>query len=243
MFEMTLKKPYSFTHPFDSIPYIKILPSPDGMLKLYTWRIPRQDGKSEYHGIVQRRRMNKNNPLSDVFVLRDSKAKTNQAEKQVFDYPDWYGCLYYDMVEKHDEGQTTYTLIGFDFNDNITYRKYIDVLTFNKQGFPVFGAPMFITDSKGAKSRIIFEYTSQSVMYVGYRSETDKIVFNYLHPIIPEKQGDASYYVPDITYDGFEFKFGKWLKIKNVPMIKPDSTVLKVGTSLNYKEADESKAR
>jgi hypothetical protein len=222
LFEKTLKQPHSFEHDFDGIPHIGTLASPDGKLKIYTWRIPGRDGRSEYHGIIQRRRQTENDSVFDVFVLKDCKAEANAPETKTFEFPDWFGCIYYDMAEKHDRNQTIYTLIGFDFNDGISYKKYIDVLTFDQQGSPMFGLPLFIDSREGAKKRVIFEYTSQSVMLVRYVRELDKLVFNYLYPIVPEKAGDASYYVPDVTYDGYEYKFGKWLKVKNVPMIKKD---------------------
>lgn len=221
LLEASLKQPYSFAHKFDSIPYLKVIDSPDGMLKVYSWCVPDEEvGTYKYYGIIQHRRMNKENPLSDVFVLEDVKSRVLLPEYEELNYPDWFGCIYYEIVEKHDMGNTTYTLIGFDFNNTITHKKYIEVLTFNKQGFPVFGSPIFLEGKDGLKSRMIFEYTTQSVMMVRYIPEMDKIVFNYLYPIVPEKKNDKRYYVPDATYDGLEFKFGKWMKVSNLVLKK-----------------------
>lgn len=219
LLEASLKQPYSFTHVFDSIPYLKVLASPDGMLKIYSWAVPdERAGAYKYYGIVQHKRMNKENPLSDVFFLEDVKSELMLPEHEELSYPRWFGCIYYELIEKHDMGNTAYTLIGFDFNNTITHKKYIEVLSFNKQGFPVFGKPLFLEDKEGLKSRIIFEYTTQSVMTVRYMPELDKIVFNFLYPIVPEKKNDKRYFVPDVSYDGFEFKFGKWMKVSNVTL-------------------------
>lgn len=68
----------------------------------------------------------------------------------------------------------------------------------------------------------MFEYSSRSVLHLKYHKNLDKIVFNWLYPIIPEKKNDKSYYVPDATYDGYEFKYGKWIKVNNV-LLKKDA--------------------
>jgi hypothetical protein len=130
--------------------------------------------------------------------------------------------LFYEIVEKKEAGKTYYTLLGFDFNNGISYKKYIDVLTFNAQGIPSFGAPLFAgSKDSGIKSRIVFEYSSRSVLHLKYHETLDKIVFNWLYPIVPEKVNDKSYYVPDATYDGYEFKHGKWMKVNDV-LLKKD---------------------
>ncbi|MDR1897625.1 MAG: hypothetical protein LBR10_12630 [Prevotellaceae bacterium] len=216
LLQKTLKQPNSLRQSFDSVPYLKVLSSDDGVLRIFNWGAPDKDGKYTYYAIIQRRMGDKNSPLSDIYVLEDTKNDVIKPEETTLRYPDWYGCLYYEILERQDMGKTMYVLMGLDFNDNISYKKYIDILTFNPQGIPYFGAPVFIDDEEGIKSRIIFEYSAQSQMYLRYHNEVDKIVFNWLHPIHPEKKDDKSYYVADITYDGFEFKHGKWVKVRNI---------------------------
>jgi hypothetical protein len=160
-----------------------------------------------------------NSPLSDVYILKDVKNDIINPEEKILHYPDWYGCLYYEMIERQDMGKTYYTLLGFDFNNSISHKKYIDVLTFNPQGIPSFGAPIFV-GGDGIKSRVMFEYSARSVLHLKYHDDVDKIVFNWLYPIVPEKSNDKSYYVPDATYDGYEFQRGKWTKVKDVVIKK-----------------------
>ena len=76
----------------------------------------------------------------------------------ILNYPDWFGCIYYEIVEKYDDYDKSmiYTLIGFDFNNNVTRKKYIDILTFTKEGYPRFGLPIFIEDKGDPKTRIEF---------------------------------------------------------------------------------------
>lgn len=210
---------------FDSIPNVSAVASKDKNMIIYSWMIPSREKKAKYGCIIYHKPASSRKYDSKVFVMNDVKDKIKSPDIALIKYPDWFGCIYYDLVEKQDGDKTVYTLIGFDVNDSISHRKYIDILSFDKDNSPIFGLPAFLDDRSGLKSRIIFEYTSQSVMMARYFREFDKIVFNYLYPIIPEKADDRSYYVPDVTYDGYEYKYGKWLKVKNIPLRKADDEV------------------
>jgi hypothetical protein len=219
LLQKTLKTPNSLSLSFDSIPHLNVISSADGILRIFSWGSPKSDGEYSYSSIVQRRMGNKKSPLSDIYLMDDVKQNILKPEEEILHYPRWYGCLYSDIIETQDMGKTYYTLLGLDFNNGVSHKKYIDVLTFNPQGIPTFGAPIFV-DGTGIKSRIIFEYSAKSVMHLKYHPEMNKIVFNWLYPIVPEKRHDKSYYVSDVTYDGYEFKSGKWMKVKNVLLKK-----------------------
>jgi hypothetical protein len=220
LLEKTLKTPNSLTLTFDSIPYLKTISSKDGILRIFSWGMPGGEDEYLYYAIVQRRMGDAKSPLSDVYRLNDVKQDVRKPEEEILHYPSWYGCLYYDIIETQNMGKTYYTLLGFDFNNGLSHKKYIDVLTFNPQGIPSFGAPIFV-DKTGIRSRIVFEYSAKAVMHLKYHSDLSKIVFHWLYPIVPEKRNDKSYYVPDVTYDGYEFKLGKWMKEKQI-LIKKD---------------------
>ncbi|MDR1592905.1 MAG: hypothetical protein LBS43_00295 [Prevotellaceae bacterium] len=220
LLQKTLKTPNSLSLQFDSIPHLRIISSQDGILRIFSFGTPKGKGEYLYYAIIQRRMGDGNSPLSDIYVMNDVKQDIFKPEAEILHYPNWYGCLYYDIIETQDVGKTYYTLLGFDFNNGISHKKYIDVLTFNPQGIPSFGAPIFF-DTKGIKSRITFEYSAKSVMHLKYHADLKKIIFHWLYPIVPEKINDKSYYVPDVTYDGYTFKLGKWVKEKNV-LVKKD---------------------
>jgi hypothetical protein len=219
LLQKTLKTPNSLALSFDSIPHLKVISSKDGILRIFSWGAPKKEDEYSYSAIIQRRMGDKTSPLSDIYIMNDIKQQIINPETEILHYPDWYGCLYSDIIETQDMGKTYYTLLGFDFNNSISHKKYIDVLTFNPQGIPTFGAPIFV-DGTGIKSRIAFEYSAKSVLNLKYHSDIQKIAFNWLYPIVPEKKNDKSYYVPDVTYDGYEFKSGKWMKVKNVLLKK-----------------------
>jgi hypothetical protein len=219
LLEKALKTPNSLSLSFDSIPHLNVIASKDGILRIFSWGASKNDDEYVYNAIVQRRMGDKKSPLSDIYILNDVKQDVLKPEEEILHYPKWYGCLYSDIIETQNTGKTYYTLLGLDFNNRLSHKKYIDVLTFNPQGIPLFGAPIF-DDGTGIKSRIVFEYSAKSVLHLKYHSDIGKIVFNWLYPIVPEKRNDKSYYVPDVTYDGYEFKFGKWMKEKNILLKK-----------------------
>ncbi|MDR1581987.1 MAG: hypothetical protein LBS55_01810 [Prevotellaceae bacterium] len=219
LLQKTLKTPNSLALSFDSIPYLRVISSNDGTLRIFSWGAPKEDSVFSYCAIIQRCMGDKKNPLSDIYIMNDVKQNVLKPETEILHYPNWYGCLYSDIIETQDMGKTYYTLLGLDFNNGISHKKYIDVLTFNSQGIPSFGAPIFVNGTS-VKSRIIFEYSAKAVMHLKYHSNIGKIVFHWLYPIVPEKRNDKSYYVPDVTYDGYEFKLGKWMKVKNILLKK-----------------------
>lgn len=223
MLEQILKDEDRSCCEFDSIPNLSLVASSDKRLMIYSWNIPSFEEKAKYGCIIYHNPKSSKAGENKVFRLTDVRHDTKTPDIALIRSPHWYGCIYYDLIEKEIDNMTIYTLIGFDANDNFSHRKYIEVLTFDENGAPIFGLPIFLDDRRGLKTRVIFEYTSQSVVMVRYFPAIDKIVYHYLYPIIPEKAGDASYYVPDVTFDGYEYKFGKWLKVKNVPMIKADN--------------------
>jgi hypothetical protein len=219
LLEKTLKTPNSLSLSFDSIPHLNVIASNDGRVRIFSWGASKNDTEYEYNAIIQRRMGDKKSPLSDIYILQDVKQDILKPEEEILHYPRWYGCLYSDIIETQDMGKTYYTLLGLDFNNRLSHKKYIDVLTFNPQGIPLFGAPVFV-DGTGIKSRVVFEYSAKSVLHLKYHSDIGKIVFNWLYPIVPDKYNDRSYYVPDATYDGYGFKYGKWMKEKNILLKK-----------------------
>jgi hypothetical protein len=215
-----LKTPNSLTCRFDSVPHLKTLTSADGDVRVFSWGYEVERRKYAYCAVVQRRMGSGKSPLTDVYLLNDVKNNLTLPEKEVLHCPDWYGCLYYEMSEKQYDNKTYYLLMGFDYNDGLSYKKHIETLSFNPQGQPVFGMPIFI-DEGGAKCRVIFEYSAQSGMHLNYNHAHDKITFNWLHPIIPEMSRERSAYVSDLTYDGYEFRYGKWMKVSDLIIKKP----------------------
>ncbi len=210
-----LNTPESFNYPFDSLKHIGKVVSPDNNWKLFIWNIPLPGGYHKIFGLLQVKR-DKVSPLV-TYELIDSRTKIPTPMGQILTPQQWYGALYYQVVKKKADGRVYYALIGVDPNDMFTSKRVIDVLYFDEQGNPQFGAPIF-DNGKRKFSRIIFEYSAKVSMVMRYVPESDMIIFDHLSPSEPRYSNDYRFYGPDFSYDGFKFEKGRWLLYSDLDM-------------------------
>ncbi|HEX7415424.1 MAG TPA: hypothetical protein VF411_15380, partial [Bacteroidia bacterium] len=123
----------------------------------------------------------------------------------ISDNTKWFGMLYYNIISCGDY----YTLLGWDGNDKLISRKFIDVLSFKKDGSPVFGKEVFKMPKKYPK-RVMFEYNSAFTITLQYNEAVKAIVFDHLIPKESYLEGQYQFYGPDFSYDAFVLKHGKW---------------------------------
>jgi hypothetical protein len=215
-----LNEPHSFeNYSFDSLKSdIGVLISPDEQFRIIHWNIPKADGTHEYYGFIQEkysRTIKKGFKKTridsvQVYPLVDRSSEIKNPDNAITDNRKWYGALYNRIIEKKTKNKTYYTLIGWDGNDKFSQKKLIDVLTFDQNGVPHFGADIFNFGKKYPK-RVIFEYSATCTgMPVRYNAKKDTIIFGHLAPMQPQLEGQFQYYCCDMSYDGFGWKKGKW---------------------------------
>ena len=196
----------SFLYPFDSLSNAGILKSSDGKVKVYNWNVPYEAGYHVYHCFIQYRKAD--SLIS--YELKDKSEQIEEPENKILDKDNWYGALYYSIIPKEGRfDKTYYTLLGYDPNDYMTNRKVIDVLHFDKNNQPVFGAEIFKNQREMSK-RILFEYAEFATMTLQYDKDKDMIVYDHLSPSKPEYEGQREFYGPDFSYDGLRFENGIW---------------------------------
>lgn len=216
----------TFSFVFDSLTSISVLKSKDGLIKMYTWILPAVDrNKYSYFGFIQI--LNKKTKQVELVELHEKKYDNEETIYKTLPANEWYGALYYKMIEKKIKGKTCYTLLGWHGNNNKTTRKIIDVLTFKDQ-LPQFGMPLFKT-GKRPVSRIIFEFTSQAVMKLNVDDRKKMIVFDHLSPAAGAQPNQFEFYGPDFRYDGLQFKKGYWQLKKDIDLRNPRSYDAKEG--------------
>lgn len=219
-FEDILKKDNSFeNYQFDSIKNdIGILTSPDKKFRIINWNIPKDDGTHEYYGFIQenyskviKKGFFKKIRIDSVqlYSLTDRSAEIKNPENAITDHKKWFGALYYKIITKKTKSKTYYTLLGWDGNDKFSSKKIIEVLTFDANGTPRFGADIFNFERKFPK-RVIFEFSATCSMSLKYSPSKDSIIFGHLAPTSPQLEGQFQYYCSDMSFDGFGFKRGKW---------------------------------
>ena len=85
-----------------------------------------------------------------------------------------------------------------------------------------FGAPVFYHDKK-TKKRIVFEYAEDAVMSLNYDPKAKTIFFSHLAPIGNHIDTEKAFFAPDMTFDAYTFKKGKWSFIDNIEHLRPAS--------------------
>jgi hypothetical protein len=218
IFKNTLDIDRSIEYPFDSLKHVGKLPSADKKIRLITWNLRFKDGTFKYYGFVQYNNVKKDKVIT--FPLIDKSDSIVNPTDVVLSYYNWFGALYYQVHEYTDKGKTFYVLFGWDGNNYYTNKKIIEILSFNKNGKPVFGKSVFKTENK-LKKRVIFEHALKTSMTCKFNESVDAIVFDHLSPLKKSQTGDYQFYGPDGSYDGFRLEKGKWVYVPNIYVTNP----------------------
>ncbi len=224
-FVAILKEPNSFYYNFDSIPSIVKVNAPDNSFKIFTWQLKEPLGTHRYYGAIQM-----NTEKLKLIPLFDYSDTMSVHPQEILTADNWFGAVYYNCVQNEVNGKQYYSLFGFDEADFVSNVKIMEILSFDNEGTPVFGAPLLsYTDSNNVttvKNRLFVEYNQKASVNLNFNKEKNSIVFD--HVVAPsEKQEDAWFtYIPDGTYEGFEWKNNKWTWIERMfhySIGKPDS--------------------
>lgn len=217
-----LKVPGSYNYGFDSVKTVSLIYAPDKQFRIFTWHVMNEDGSYRYYGTIQL-----NTGTLKMFPLTDYTPFIKSPEDSSYTSQKWFGAQYYKIIKEGKENPY-YVLLGWKGNTVKTTKKVIEVLSF-KNNAPVFGLPIFEGNQKTRK-RVVFEYSRQASMLLRYVPEKQLIVFDHLSPRDPKFKADYSFYGPDLTYDGYQLKNGKWnfvqdLDMRNIPEERDENYV------------------
>lgn len=206
-----LKIPGSYRYNFDSVKTVSLIYSPDNQFRIFTWHLMNEDGSYRFYGTIQ---LNTVTALK-MFPLTDYSPFIKNSEDSSLSAQKWLGAQYYKIIKAGNENPY-YILLGWKGNTVKTNKKVIEVLSF-KNNAPVFGLDVFDGDQKSRK-RIVFEYSRQASMLLRYVPNQQLIVFDHLAPRDPKVKADFSFYGPDLSYDGYKLKSGRWNLVSNLDM-------------------------
>lgn len=226
-----LQSPNAKQFPFDSLVSLSTLQSNDKNLMILTWNIPLNAGTFKYDGFIAV----EINKTRKVYRLYDTSDSLQNPDKQILSAQNWYGALYYKLIETGKKGQRTYTLLGWDGNNRLFKRKIIEVLEFNPQGMPIFGKSIF---GQRDKKRVFFEYAPDAAFKLRYEKQGYKvkrwykstfsiikkemIVFDRLEPFRPGLGLLPQFLVPTGNIiDAYMFKNGRWNLMKDIDARNP----------------------
>jgi hypothetical protein len=226
--EQTLREDSAFFYPFEAVPFLYQVASPNGLVRVITWNVP-APRRQHYFGYVLTR-ASKKSPSATLHQLRDNRKPTKVAEDKTLGTDEWFGALYVALVERNMPGnnQPTYTLLGLSpTNNGRSNKKVVDVLCVDGKGKCTFGAPIFSKKNR-VLHRLIFEYSQQAVMDLLYHEGTRQIVFSSLIPMYAQLRGQYEQYITGEGYDALKFSNGQWLYRENVKLPSSMQGVRKV---------------
>ncbi len=222
-----LKLKNSFYYPFDSLQTISRLYAPDSSFRIITWQVKKDEYIYLQQGAIQMRTRDGSLKLT---ALHDVSMFTGKPGDSVRDANNWIGAIYYRIILKTYNGKKYYTLLGFDDYTISSNKKWMEVLTFNENGEPVFGGPYFsfrndsaakVQTAASAKSKQVpparfnIEYKKESSATLNYDSSMDMIVFDELSSETEEPEKKDTY-VPDGDFEGFKWENGQWVHVPKV---------------------------
>jgi hypothetical protein len=212
-----LRTPYSFGYPFDSLITVSRLYSPDSTFRIFTWQLQRDESYYHQEGAIQ---MKTQDGSLKLFPLFDASDFAGVPTDSVRNNKNWIGAIYYNMVVKEFKGKKYYTLFGYDDNDITTTRKWLEVLTFDAKGQPVFGGNYFDYKDDELKpaqpvARFLLEYRKDARARLTYDPDLDMIVFDHLTSESKEPQKRFTL-IPDGDYEGFKWQNGKWVHVNKL---------------------------
>ena len=217
MLVRSLKTPNSFYYPFDSLVTVSHIYAPDSSFRIFSWQFTRDDDYYRQRGAIQ---VKTTDGSLQLFPLLDMSDFTKAPNDSVRTGQNWIGAIYYSVIMKTFNGKKYYTLLGFDDNNMRSTKKWLEVLTFNEKGRPVFGGPYFsvINDSTGVIShpaRYCMEYKKDGRARMNYDKDMDMIVYDHL--VSDNNEPDKPYtLVPDGDYQGFKWENGKWKQVDKI---------------------------
>lgn len=214
--QATFSQPSALHYPFE-VNGLSIQIPEDKSFALITWQLFMAANDYRYKGILAKASPEKNT----LFILNDdSPNMLRGSEFYALDQESWYGALYYNLQPFVHKGQPMYLLFGYDAFATFEHRKLIDVLSFDKKGRPVFGAPVLeIRDAYDRPKKVfryLLQYSASGSIRVNYDPEQDMVLYENLILAAPvEGQGPSN--VGDGSYCGLKLnKEGIWEYVDKV---------------------------
>jgi len=221
----------SFYYTWDSTLPWKIIMPEDGSFKIFTWYVRSDENMYKFFGTIQVK-----SDTLQMFPLIDYSDFTDYQEDINVDNNNWIGCLYYGIKTVKAGRKTYYTLFGWDGNNMSSNKKVMEIFSFNKAGMPRFGAPIIDMGKGKILNRFILEFSKEASATLNYNLIDKKIIYDHIAPNGNALEGFYANYIPDGTYEGFEWKKGKWHHIENIVYEKrQDGDVPNVGKPDNFK--------
>jgi len=200
-----------------SLKYFTDLRSTDSSLRVVSYFIPLDNGNFILRGHITKAFPPQESGIefSTISALGRSAISQYSADSVYsFGMGEVPRAWYYDLIETKDKfGGMQYTLLGWTPINRLIHRKVIEPLNFKiVNGVPKieYGKPIFISDDKRPRHRLIYDYSAQTTMKLSYDESQDWIIMDHLSPSEPKFEGVYEYYGPDFSFDAIRWESNHW---------------------------------
>jgi len=143
----------------------------------------------------------------------------------VYDRKKWIGAIYYDIIPVQYNGETIYTLLGFDENNTSVSKKIIEVLRFENEE-PILGGDFFKftpdpTYPIGTIDRFVYSFKKGSNAIIKYEKLQNRIILSEL----ASTENDLK--KQETLVPSGNFKYLAWINNKWELSIKEDNSYKK----------------
>jgi len=202
------------TEDLEAMPFLSVKTPEDKSFYIVTWQLIDGLNQHSYKGYII---------STEDGVVTKLNAENGGIPKNVAyetrGEEDWYGALYYNILETEVDKTKAYLLFGYDGHKEYEHRKVVDVLTFD-QGKPIFGAEIFKVENEGRrddiKNRIIIEYSNDANVSLNFKEHLDMITHDHLISRIGRIPGQGPTMLPDGSYIGYKWDGKFWVYIDKI---------------------------
>jgi len=209
-----LAKEDSFYDPLANIEWISKLYAADSSFRVISYQVNVNDASYDSYGFIQTQ-------SGSVIPLVNKNAELEDVEYLSLDKDNWFGALYYNMMEVEIEGKTNYLLFGYDGYSKYDRRKVVEVITDVTEDNVVFGNEIFIVEKEGErpdrKQRILIEFSGHSNVTLNYDEGLDMIVHPHLISRMGTVPGQGATNVSDGSLVGYKLgEDGLWHFVEKI---------------------------
>ncbi len=205
-----LRVPNAYYYQWDSTLPWRVSYPEDGSFRIFTWYVLNDNGTYKYYGTIQMKA-----DTLKMFPLIDYSDFTDNPMEVMVDNNNWIGALYYNIKTVKSGKTSYYTIFGWDGNSLASTKKVMEILWF-KDGKPRFGAPIIQLAKGKTVRRFVLEYSKEASATLNYSPLDKKVIYDHVAPNGDALEGFFANYIPDGTYEGFEWKKGKWKHLDNI---------------------------
>ncbi len=204
LFEVALDEIKSFEYPFDSLLWISKLVASDSSFRVFSWQLTKSNTEREYFGYLQLK-------SGEVFRLLDNKEDISDLEYSTFSDNDWYGQIYYKIINYNRGDDIGYILFGYKLIGDHEKVKVAMPIELEKKSVH-FGKEIFKDTISGFKTLIALRTASTAASSLNYNPNKDMIIFDHtISLMIPDMKGKLHLTnVPDGSYHGYKWNGKYW---------------------------------